>query len=125
MTVVTVYLFNLNVHPALLFNSRLEHIWAYSFLNAAFALLVCLVVERDESIRILEARPLVRVGEVSYGLYVVHAPLLAVMLQIWPARAGWVLLPVWLLASIGLALLSFRFFERPFLRLKDRRAPST
>jgi peptidoglycan/LPS O-acetylase OafA/YrhL len=72
---------------------------------------------------------LVRLGVISYGLYVIHNPLRTLL-----PRLG---LPVDLLAggglgsrfvyigvmigcSVALAELSFRYFEAPFLRLKDR-----
>jgi peptidoglycan/LPS O-acetylase OafA/YrhL len=74
---------------------------------------------------LLSWRPLVLVGKVSYGAYLWHFPIFVVVDEI----AG---LDTWLPRLCGLALtaavvpLSYRFVERPFLRLKDRRpAPTT
>ena len=73
-------------------------------------------------------------GRISYGLYVVHSLVfflifekaLPVMRHSFPAMALPVALRDWfwtvvvLAASIGLAAASYRWFERPFLRLKSR-----
>jgi peptidoglycan/LPS O-acetylase OafA/YrhL len=81
----------------------------------------------------VDARPasvFVRLGQVSYDLYVLHEPVLMVIrqtaintgLEPWRRTAAgfgvyWI---VSLLAVVGLALASYRYFERPFLRLKER-----
>jgi len=74
---------------------------------------------------VLESRPLVFVGRLSYGLYLVHMP---IILWIGPMRLGWKH-PTATLQAAGLsfvaALLLHYAVERPFLRLKDRlRAPA-
>lgn len=67
------------------------------------------------------SRPLVEIGKVSYGVYLLHSLSIgaierAVGAEPHPALVFAVALPL----SIGLAQLSFRHLERPFLRLKDR-----
>jgi peptidoglycan/LPS O-acetylase OafA/YrhL len=60
--------------------------------------------------RALDLGPLRGAGRISYGLYVWHLPIFAAF--------GWIAgLPL----SFVVAVLSFRFIETPFLRLKDRR----
>ncbi len=61
---------------------------------------------------ILAWRPLAYVGRISYGLYLWH------FLLIW---WGWPA-PLVIAASIAVAVVSYEFLERPFLRLKDRYA---
>ncbi len=81
--------------------------------------------------RILESAPLVGTGRISYSLYLFHMPILHLVMPVglflgsalgrfW-AYAVLVLLVVGL--SFLAAMLSYRFVERPFLRLKDRMRP--
>jgi peptidoglycan/LPS O-acetylase OafA/YrhL len=65
-------------------------------------------------------RPLIRLGIISYAVYLWHMPL---AIMAWPALGGthgWpVRIAAWLgvgAASIGLALVSERYIERPFRR---------
>jgi peptidoglycan/LPS O-acetylase OafA/YrhL len=77
--------------------------------------------------RLLESRPLVRIGRVSYGLYLVHnfAPwVLATLAGAlgWPAwmhAEPWRFLLLWAI-SFGLAFLSWHALEQPLLRAKRR-----
>jgi peptidoglycan/LPS O-acetylase OafA/YrhL len=41
------------------------------------------------------------------------------------AAGSLVYLALWFTSSIGVAVFSYRFFESPFLRLKDRLAPTS
>jgi peptidoglycan/LPS O-acetylase OafA/YrhL len=74
---------------------------------------------------LLESRPLVWVGRISYSLYLVHIPLLRFLA---PAGLGW----DHPLETVTLAGLSFTaaialhyLVERPCLRLKDRLRPAS
>ncbi len=58
-------------------------------------------------------------GRISYGLYVFHSLLFFLVFERAGVR-GWSGTLVVLALSIGAAHLSFRYFERPFLRLKAR-----
>lgn len=69
-------------------------------------------------------RVLVKLGRISYGLYVYHALGVTVVKTFWPAAP---VLPVVLLqftlafvVTTLAALFSYRYLESPFLRLKDR-----
>ncbi|MBX3621803.1 MAG: acyltransferase [Rhizobacter sp.] len=74
-------------------------------------------------VRLLEWRALVFVGAVSYGVYLLHM-LVADVVTRALGKAGWpsedLRFVFTLVATIGVAGLSFRFFEQPILRLKDR-----
>jgi peptidoglycan/LPS O-acetylase OafA/YrhL len=79
--------------------------------------------------RVFSVRPLVFLGTYSYGIYLIHMPLMIVGGHLL-AHAGSLgasqSLSALLLTifagglSIGLAMLSFRYFEEPFLKLKTR-----
>jgi len=79
-------------------------------------------------------RPSLRfLGRYSYGIYVYHILFWPLMVQglHWlqvhlhsRIVAGLVYLLLWSFSTVGVAMLSFRFLESPFLRLKERFAPS-
>jgi peptidoglycan/LPS O-acetylase OafA/YrhL len=71
-------------------------------------------------------------GRYSYGIYVYHLLFMPVMIQglRWLQAhlhsrviAGLVFLLLWILGTIAVAVLSYKYFESPFLRLKERFAP--
>lgn len=72
--------------------------------------------------RALRWRPAQALGKVSYCVYLIHYPLLlaagALTAAVW-ARDG-----LALALSLGLAAASWRYFEAPLLRLKDRWRPA-
>lgn len=85
---------------------------------AAAAVLVAVAVRPLRWSRALQARPLVWVGQRSYGVYLYHP----MAMYILSARFGLgpVTLAGVLLLTLSLAGASYRFLERPFLRLKAR-----
>jgi peptidoglycan/LPS O-acetylase OafA/YrhL len=103
--------------------------WGLSLIDLLAACVIVMALESCSlTCRILSLRPLRWLGRISYGAYVFHDVL----------DAEWVRLgtryfshPKWPVAALGLAstLLmasaSFRWFEAPFIRLKQRWAPST
>ena len=70
--------------------------------------------------RVLETRPMVFVGVLSYSLYLWQQPFLN------PHNAGWVAAwPINIVLAAGAALVSYYVIESPFLRLKDRASSPT
>ncbi|HSU33247.1 MAG TPA: acyltransferase [Bryobacteraceae bacterium] len=65
---------------------------------------------------------LIYLGKISYGLYVFHVPCREIALAlIGHARHAPILVPVLQMAlTIGVATLSYYYFEKPFLRLKEK-----
>jgi len=98
--------------------------------QAALAMLVCtcVIVERHGLSWLLRARAVSYVGAVSYGLYLLNSTALGIVRRVFPehaSAAGFVFFASLPLALL-LAALSHRYFEAPFLRLRDRaRLPGT
>jgi peptidoglycan/LPS O-acetylase OafA/YrhL len=63
--------------------------------------------------------PMVYVGRVSYGIYLLHPLVLGVVMHVL-GRKGWVEMGVFVLASVGVAATSYELFEKRILRLKRR-----
>ncbi len=88
----------------------------------AAALILC--APKTFTGRLLETRPMVGIGLISYSLYLWHWPLIVFTEYVTDTRlAGWVSVAV-ISASFIAALLSWRFVERPFRSTSafDRRA---
>jgi peptidoglycan/LPS O-acetylase OafA/YrhL len=93
-------------------------IWSYSLLNAFSATIIIAAMQRNLFItKLLQLKPIVWIGKISYGIYVYHLPLLLGL--------SWIGLPkpwlfvTWAMATVIVSELSFRFLEAPLLRLKD------
>jgi peptidoglycan/LPS O-acetylase OafA/YrhL len=92
---------------------------------AACLMVACLLPE-SLAYRVLRKIRLEKLGRVSYGFYVIHHLPLSYFISIAPLLAKHHLqIPATIaifFLCYGLALLSFRFIESPFLKLKDRYA---
>lgn len=99
-------------------------------INAAFAAVVGLVATHvgHRSLAWLRARWLVRVGVISYGLYMYHFILLSLggdVMRSWRGHGSMIVDVVMLAASYVLAVVSWERVEKPILGLKDRFAYAT
>ena len=78
--------------------------------------------------RALNVRPLIALGRLSYGIYILHQFPLQIVggrsLGLARYHLSFFNAPLAFALTYATAWLSFRFFESPFLRLKDRLAPS-
>jgi peptidoglycan/LPS O-acetylase OafA/YrhL len=96
--------------------------WVFALIALCFAVPIVhlLVSPHGRFARLLSWKPLVQVGVVSYGIYLWHNPLFMIV-PLGPA--GWLDLPVQFLRLGGTGILvtvSYRYLERPILRVKDR-----
>ncbi|MCK1642993.1 acyltransferase [Bradyrhizobium sp. 157] len=92
-------------------------VWGYSIINLLSASLIVLAMQRHWTCRPLEWGPVVHVGRISYGLYVLHMPVLRLVNEVPLANVTRELLfGIVLIAS---AHLSFRYLEKPFLKWKS------
>lgn len=90
--------------------------------------LICILSQLKQPIINLENRLCDFVGKISYGIYVIH-PLLIILLSTWYRNAN-IQMPrslsinsiycIITATTIFVAWISYRFFESPFLRLKNK-----
>jgi peptidoglycan/LPS O-acetylase OafA/YrhL len=106
-----------------------EHVWHYTCLNLLFASFILSIVSIHTSkifsfIRsALESKWMVRIGKVSYGMYLFHWAILVYVCNRLFVTENFALkilffIPYTLIVYV-IAGLSFRFYESRFLKLKD------
>ena len=103
--------------------------YALGAMGSALILLALLGIERSEL-----PEWAINLGRISYGLYVFHDFALALgsssmeaLSSAWPGHLAWtttvlVQFPLCLALTIGMARISYRYLEKPFLRMKKRYA---
>lgn len=113
------------------------YVWHYSLLNLLFASIVLVLIHPGSAgcrwlDRLMSMPWLMRIGRVSYGMYIFHWAVLTYVVNRYVPQEGQILRFVaffpYAAAVYALAEISFRFFETPFLQLKDlvfRKHPST
>ena len=69
---------------------------------------------------LLNFGPLKYLGKISYGLYLYHQPILIALRGFGPLEAWYICAPLGLSVALVFSHLSYQYFERPILRLKDR-----
>lgn len=98
--------------------------WGYivgvSVINVASALLVQALVERQLLPGLFEHPAMRYCGKISYGIYIFHFPVQALVAHLLPGRHVALQLVVQVGLTVALAGASFAFFESRFLALKDR-----
>jgi peptidoglycan/LPS O-acetylase OafA/YrhL len=135
VTLLAVFL-TINKSNGWLLGENLTVSVSYALLALAFALLVLAAVLTDQSPtrlqRLLRLRVLTRFGKYAYGLYIIHVPLLYFVTRfgelVAPRTSGtpWFVdfrMVVGFAVTYGLASLSYNYFEKRFLALKDRFRP--
>jgi peptidoglycan/LPS O-acetylase OafA/YrhL len=115
------------------FEEPLVSVIGYTFIAAAFAALIALAITAPADARlrrVLSAMPLVFLGKYSYGLYVVHVPIILFLHDAglratqFPRLFGSSLPGVFVfcalggLLSVACAVVVYHLWEEPFLRLK-------
>ena len=99
------------------------HVWGPTVINLASAGLI-LAALRGSFRWILENPIAVQIGKVSYGVYVLHLPMHYWLVRYVPFKhsspLGLLVFVAYFAAVVLAAMISYRFFETPFLRLKER-----
>lgn len=97
-----------------------QHVWSYTVINMLFMFVIVYLVSPDYA-GVFNNRILVSIGKVVYGIYLLHSVVVRVVHYVderfihnqWLSYAAACLLS-WLVAYV-----SYNFFERRFLELKD------
>lgn len=97
--------------------------YKYALLMLAASGFIAYVVERPDSpvVRLLETRPLVFLGNISYSLYIIHYPLRVLLGERLPkalVENAFIFLPLVVCASVLLAAASYYLVEKKFLAMK-------
>jgi peptidoglycan/LPS O-acetylase OafA/YrhL len=94
----------------------------YGILEFLLAALVaaCCIREDNLAAGLLTAGPLDFVGEISYGMYLMHMLAIDAVRPILGARFGVAVFLAGTAVTIALAAASYRWFETPILRRRDR-----
>jgi peptidoglycan/LPS O-acetylase OafA/YrhL len=105
-----------------------EFVWGYTLLDAVATIGIVCALQRVPMFRLLESRALVGLGRISYGVYVFHVPALlllqaAILRNAIPLSSPAVF-GIYVVSTVSISMLSFRYFERPFLRMKRSREAS-
>ncbi len=100
------------------------------WVHLTLALLVGACVYREDHALapLLRWRALVRIGVVSYGMYLLHMLVKNVVVKslglVGFAHAGPIVFVLTLIGTVAVAMLSYRYFEAYFLRRKARYSPA-
>ncbi|MGI8952121.1 MAG: acyltransferase family protein [Chitinophagaceae bacterium] len=107
-----------------------EHVWHYTVLNILFASFILFLVSDHTQKkfislrRIFESKILVRIGKVSYGMYIFHWAILVYVFEHFFQPQNMLVrillfIPYTILVYL-FAVLSYRLYESKFIKLKDQ-----
>jgi peptidoglycan/LPS O-acetylase OafA/YrhL len=104
-------------------------VFGFTSLAVTFAGLLMFLLTKESSVlaRTFSFGPVRYIGRISYGIYLLHAGLFSFLAQHVQHRLPGALAESWVIAiplrigvTVCVAALSYRFFESPILRVKDR-----
>ena len=109
-------------YPIFLLQNK-QFLWGYSVIDLLAAALIICASQQNRLQRFCENRFLWHLGRISYGFYIFHLPILYLLKPIVP-KNQWSLLGVAsflvvFVTTFCLAQLSYFYFERRFLMMKD------
>ena len=100
-------------------DSLFLHTAGFTFTSFAAALLLP-VLDSWKASHALGSRAIVRISVWSYSLYFVNVPVFALLFERYHGTARLFCATVFLLVSIPLAALVYRFYEKPIMKLRNR-----
>jgi peptidoglycan/LPS O-acetylase OafA/YrhL len=95
----------------------------YTLIDIFAAILILVIIQPGGLLfKLFTIKPLRKLGQVSYGFYVFHdiPHMFYAYLAIRLAHSPHLTIPIAFCCTLVLSFLSFRYFEAPFLRLKER-----
>ena len=97
-------------------------VWGSSTLNIAVIFLLTSIFTAPESLlaKSLQCSPLTGLGQVSYGMYLWHYPIFCIYWEIVGIRGHLLGESLLLAVTLLVTVTSYRFIEKPFLRMKAR-----
>ncbi len=110
-------------------NAGSNVVFGFTSLAVGFAGLLLLLLHGQPSIivKFFSLQPLRYIGRISYGIYLLHDGCISILNHLPLHRFlgavadSWIfVVPLRVALAIGIAALSYRFFESPILRFKDR-----
>jgi peptidoglycan/LPS O-acetylase OafA/YrhL len=104
-------------------DSRFELLVGLNAFPIYYALLLVASLADEGISRILRVRWLMRLGGIAYCAYLIHYPILGMMFRVLRVRtvaSGLLAASLALTLTILVAMISWKWFERPFIRLGHR-----
>lgn len=103
---------------------NMQHVWSYTLLNISFAALIITLLANQDKRGVFTNQLLVSIGRVSYGMYLFHWAILAAFSKVVERLPisfhSSVLFTFYFFLVYGIALMSYQWYEKPFLKFKDR-----
>lgn len=99
---------------------RDQYIWGYSLFNLIFAKMIIQIKDGVFFPSFFKNKILNYLGEISYGLYVYHLPILWFVNRFYPNIPEPIRIAIALSATILVSSMSYELFEKPFIRMKDK-----
>lgn len=97
-----------------------QHVWSYSLINVLFALVILYLIRGDYT-GVFENNWLVNIGKIVYGMYIYHFGVLYIMSKVDQKliHSFPISFAISFVVIFGLAFVSYNYFEKKFLALKD------
>jgi peptidoglycan/LPS O-acetylase OafA/YrhL len=99
-----------------------QHVWSYSIINILFTVVIILLIQPSYR-GLFNNKILVNIGKVVYGMYIIHFGILYFMFK-WNQKylhSVSVSFALAFLIAFVLAYISYNYYEKKFLALKDLR----
>lgn len=113
------------------FTTRGKPILQYGLHSVLFCIIILNVAANEHSLLKLRASAFTLLGNISYAMYLLHEIAIGAVMRLITSATGTrfgdlpsnvALYIGGSVATMGVAILAYKFYERPFLRLKDRYA---
>ena len=117
-------LFWVFVIAAVFFRIDFFSLFTHDMVSIITGLFIIYLIRQDKKISFFENPVMSFLGQISYGIYVYHRLILASTKWLLVKSNGELNVIIWIITSLSatilIAFLSYRFFETPFLRLKNK-----